>query len=80
MDFANKEFCQIGFGGYDECPERWFSIESYDENANERISDCDITVSSILIGKFPILHKLKHPDEYISVRDDDDDKSVFHIS
>ena len=81
MDFANKEFCEIGFGGYDECPELWFCIESYDENENERISDCDFTVSLIRMGEFSILHKLEHPEEYISAtRDDDDDKSVFHIS
>lgn len=81
MEFANKEFCEIGFGGYDEYPELWFSIESYDENENQRISDCDFTVSLIRMGEFSILHKLEHPEEYISaIRDDDDDKSVFHIS
>ena len=77
MEFANKEICEIGFGGYDEYPELWFSIESYDENENPRISDCEL----IRMGVFPILHKLEHPEEYISAtRDDDDDKSVFHIS
>ena len=50
VDFANKEICEIGFGGYDECPELWFTIESYDNNGNHRISDCDFTVSLIRMG------------------------------
>lgn len=76
FDFVNKEFCEIGFGGYDEHPELWFRIESYDENQNERIG----RRSLIRMGDFSILHKLEHPDEYISIRDDDYDKSVYHIS
>ena len=85
-----EEYCEIGFGGYDECPELWFSIYIIDDDGNDLLDngvyDVDGTVHEsdhhlIRMGEFPILHKLEHPDEYISVtRDDDDDKSVFHIS
>ena len=52
IEFANKEICEIGFGGYDEFPELWFTIESYDEKGNHRICDCDFTVSLIRMGMF----------------------------
>lgn len=77
-DWSNKEMCQIGFGGYDECPELWFCIASFDANEEDRID------SMIRMGDFPVLHKLEHPEQYISITradyEDDCDQSVFHIS
>ena len=73
-----KEYCEIYFCGYDECPELWFHIESYDEDGRELIDDDGL----IRMGEFPILYKMEHPDEFISINKngtDDDDCSVFHI-
>ena len=69
-----EEFSEIHFGGYDECPELWFDFYIIDDDGND-IVDADM----IRMGKFPILYKMEHPDEFISVPKDDDDCSVFHI-
>lgn len=77
-----KEYCEIGFGGYDECPELWFGISIIDDDGNDLIEDRGGD-GMIRMGEFPILYKMEHPDEFISINksdyDDDDDCSVFHI-
>ena len=43
-----EEYCEIGFGGYDECPELWFSIYIIDDDGNDLLDNSD--APDIVVG------------------------------